>query len=84
MCMDTDGLCCRYPALASLAATGRLEQANILRKEIALQAEGNTEQIVTAWLQENNISINPASKYKLQVKLVKRIAGSKTERKRSL
>ena len=40
-------------------------------KEIALQAEGNTEQMVTAWLQENNIGINPASKHKLQIKLVK-------------
>ena len=46
-------------------------------KEIALQAEGNTEQIVTAWLQENNISINPASKYKLQVKLVKELPEAK-------
>ena len=37
-------------------------------KEITLQAEGNTEQMVTAWLQENNIGINPASKHKLQIK----------------
>ena len=30
-------------------------------KEIALLAEENTEQMVTTWLQENNIGINPAS-----------------------
>lgn len=53
-------------------------------KEIALQAEGNTEQMVTAWLQENNIGINPASKHKLQIKTCKRTAGGKAERKRSL
>lgn len=46
-------------------------------KEIALQAEGNTEQMVTAWLQENNIGINPASKHKLQIKLVKELPEAK-------
>ena len=46
-------------------------------KEIALQTEGNTEQMVTAWLQENNIGINPASKHKLQIKLVKELPEAK-------
>ena len=46
-------------------------------KEITLQAEGNTEQMVTAWLQENNIGINPASKHKLQIKLVKELPEAK-------
>ena len=46
-------------------------------KEIALQTEGNTEQKVTAWLQENNIGINPASKHKLQIKLVKELQEAK-------
>ena len=46
-------------------------------KEIALLAEGNTEQMVTAWLQENNIGINPTSKHKLQIKLVKELPEAK-------
>ena len=46
-------------------------------KEIALLAKGNTEQMVTAWLQENNIGINPTSKHKLQIKLVKELPEAK-------
>lgn len=38
-------------------------------KEISLSLEGNTEQMVTDWLQESNIKVNPTAKCILRVKL---------------
>lgn len=42
-------------------------------REIAIRAEGNTEQMLTGWLRENAITINPAAKHKIQVKLVEEL-----------
>lgn len=42
-------------------------------REIAIRAEGNTEQMLTGWLRENAITINPAAKHKIQIKLVEEL-----------
>lgn len=42
-------------------------------RKIAIRAEGNTEQMLTGWLRENAITINPAAKHKIQVKLVEEL-----------
>lgn len=46
-------------------------------KEVALSLEGNTDQMVTDWLQEINIKVNPASQKTFRVKMVKNIPEAK-------
>lgn len=46
-------------------------------KDISLSLTGNTEQMVTDWLQESNIRINPASKKVFRVTLVENLPEAK-------